>query len=136
MCEHGSTVDVDVTVHASHAHEGANTVKTKPIDRCIASIVSALEAAGVVMLGSCCGHGEAEGQIALADGRRIIIQPAAEGLRRLRVDHALHLREVATAASLTPRHLSDIEHGRALPTEDEVTRIRLAVRDLTSRSSA
>ena len=44
------------------------------IDRCIASIVRALEAAGINMRASCCGHGKGDGKIILQDGRELIIQ--------------------------------------------------------------
>lgn len=75
MCSPGDTVPVEVTVVAGLASEGRDARKVKPIDRCIASIVQALEAGGVYMLGSCCGHGERNGEIPLADGRIIRVQP-------------------------------------------------------------
>lgn len=72
MCQ--ETVDCQVTIKGSHAHEGVDTIKTKPIDACIADIVQALEAAGIHMYSSCCGHGsDAGGEIALADGRNLRI---------------------------------------------------------------
>ena len=81
MCEHGDTVLMPVTVIASHAHGNRQAVKVKPIDRCIASIVRALNDGGIYMTGSCCGHnkrtktgGYAMGEIRLADGRIIHIQ--------------------------------------------------------------
>ena len=75
MCEYGDTVPVEVMVLAPLAHEGTDTRKVKPIDRCIAPIVQALDQAGIYMLGSCCGHGKTNGEIPLADGRIIRIQP-------------------------------------------------------------
>lgn len=71
MC--GDIVTLPVTVDASLSHSGSTEVKRKPIDRCIAPIVMALEAAGIYMLGSCCGHGERDGTIVLADGRTLTI---------------------------------------------------------------
>lgn len=47
--------------------------KTVFCDPCIAEIVRALNAAGVETIASCCGHGLRPGNIALADGREIII---------------------------------------------------------------
>lgn len=73
MCIHGDTVPCDVTILASHSHEGVDVVKSKPIDSCIADIVRALERAGIHMYGSCCGHGDSPGDIPLADGRRLRI---------------------------------------------------------------
>lgn len=71
MCQ--ETTDCQVTIKGSHAHEGVDTIKNKPIDACIADIVQALETAGIHMYGSCCGHTESPGEIVLADGRRLRI---------------------------------------------------------------
>lgn len=48
------------------------------IDKCLASIVTALQAAGIDMRGSCCGHGERPGEIHLADGRMLLIRKDAQ----------------------------------------------------------
>lgn len=45
------------------------------IDRCIASIVQALNAGGVRTVASCCGHGHIPGMISLADGRHLVVVP-------------------------------------------------------------
>lgn len=45
------------------------------IDLCIAPLVAALNAGGVRMVASCCGHGMCRGNIALADGRMLDIIP-------------------------------------------------------------
>ena len=73
MCTHGDCVILPVTIDASLSFEGVAVVKDKPIDHCISDIVAALEAGGVLMLGSCCGHGKSEGEILLVDGRKIRI---------------------------------------------------------------
>ena len=44
------------------------------IDHCIHHIVAALNAGGVRTVASCCGHGDMNGNIILADGRVLIIQ--------------------------------------------------------------
>jgi hypothetical protein len=44
------------------------------MDACIAPIVQALEAGGVFMRASCCGHGKTDGRIDLQDGRTLVIQ--------------------------------------------------------------
>lgn len=75
MCDHGDTVDVRVLVPAHLAFEGVDTWKSKPVDRCIALIVEALNAAGVHTVASCCGHGVMHGTIVLADGRDLQIKP-------------------------------------------------------------
>lgn len=43
------------------------------VDACIADLVSALNAAGIPTVASCCGHG-GNGSVALADGRELIIK--------------------------------------------------------------
>ena len=48
--------------------------RTRYIDFCIADIVSALNAANIKTLVSCCGHKKFDGMIGLEDGREIIIK--------------------------------------------------------------
>lgn len=73
MCEWGNTVQVWLLVPAHLAWEGKATAKPKDVDECIAPIVEALNLAGVPTIASCCGHGHRPGNIALADGRELII---------------------------------------------------------------
>jgi len=47
------------------------------IDACIASLVRALQEAGINMRGSCCGHGKKDGWIELQDGRILVIKADA-----------------------------------------------------------
>ena len=49
--------------------------RVRCIDRCIHQIVAALNAGGVETTASCCGHGELNGNIVLADGRVLIVLP-------------------------------------------------------------
>lgn len=46
------------------------------IDYCIADIVAALNAANILTVASCCGHGEIDAIISLDDGREIRIKNA------------------------------------------------------------
>lgn len=75
MCAHGQTGIVKV---------GDREI---PIDACIAPIVRALNEGGVETAMSCCGHGEGDGFIMLADGRILAIRPvgafAAEGFQAM-----------------------------------------------------
>jgi len=48
--------------------------RVRGIDLCIADIVAALNAANIVTVSSCCGHGKINGIISLADGREIEIK--------------------------------------------------------------
>ena len=52
--------------------------KVQCIDWCIHPIVSALNAAGIVTVASCCGHGKIEGRIDLADGRILRIEKTVD----------------------------------------------------------
>lgn len=51
------------------------------VDSCIYDIVGALNEGGVKTVASCCGHGNRWGNIALADGRELIIAPDYESSR-------------------------------------------------------
>lgn len=48
--------------------------RVQGIDLCIADIVAALNAANIVTVASCCGHGKIEPIISLEDGRDITIK--------------------------------------------------------------
>ena len=67
------TVPVSVTIPADLSCTGMERKAEKPIDKCLAPIVAALESAGIKMYGSCCGHGIVDGDIQLQDGRMIVI---------------------------------------------------------------
>ncbi len=69
-----ATENVMVTISADLSHTGKTIIRDKPIDKCIASIVRALERGNVLMRSSCCGHGKWSGEIILQDGRKIIIE--------------------------------------------------------------
>lgn len=57
--------------------------RRQDVDVCVADIVAALNAAGVVTMASCCGHGEQDGSVALDDGRELIVRmPNTEGQTR------------------------------------------------------
>lgn len=69
MCQHGDTVPVMVLLSPDLSHTGRARWKVMPIDKCIAPLVEALQVAGINMRSSCCGHGKANGEIILEDGR-------------------------------------------------------------------
>lgn len=69
------TVTVRVKVAADLSHTGKARWKDAAIDACIAPLVAALQAAGIDMRSSCCGHGSGLVEILLADGRRLVIEP-------------------------------------------------------------
>lgn len=52
--------------------------RVRYIDPCIASIVAALNAAGIETVASCCGHGRNPGSIILLDGRELVITESRE----------------------------------------------------------
>ena len=64
---------VRVNIPANLSHTRKSRWVMKPVDACIAPIVKALVAGGVLTSGSCCGHGEGAGSILLQDGRELRI---------------------------------------------------------------
>ena len=73
MCKWGTTVNVWVKIPADLSYTEKERWDWKGIDSCIAPIVSALQKGGIDMRGSCCGHSKWMGQIALQDGRVLLI---------------------------------------------------------------
>lgn len=49
------------------------------IDPCLASLIAALNAAGLKTTSSCCGHGYRPGRVTLVDGREIIHENTGRG---------------------------------------------------------
>jgi len=74
MCKWGTCKEVEVTIPADMSHSGKTFRKTCKIDGCIADLVKALDKAGIIMRGCCCGHGKTSGSIILNDGRELIIK--------------------------------------------------------------
>ena len=74
MCEWGNTTLVKVRVPADLSAEQMKVWKWKPIDRCIAPVVSALQEAGIDMRGSCCGHRQRSGTILLQGGQELVLE--------------------------------------------------------------
>lgn len=66
MCERGSTSLVWL-------QRGDLLGQAVSVDSCLAEIIQALNDGGVKTTGSCCGHGEKPGMIALEDGRMILV---------------------------------------------------------------
>jgi len=63
-----------VPIPSNLSYTGKFRWALKPIDRCIAPIVKALNDAEIYTAGCCCGHGEVDGNIILHDGRILIIK--------------------------------------------------------------
>lgn len=76
MCKWGTRVLVKLTEPDHKGHPTAD------IDKCIAPIVQALNDAGIGTVASCCGHNKGFGNIALKDGRELIICPDFETSRK------------------------------------------------------
>ena len=72
MCKWGDTLDVPVTIPAALSHTGEARVETKPLDRCIAPLVVALNEHGIATVNSCCGHGRTSPEIALDDNASLV----------------------------------------------------------------
>lgn len=73
MCVHGDTVNLRVPIPGNLSCTGKARWEIKAVDRCIAPIVSALNAGGILTSNCCCGHGQRRGTILLQDGRTLII---------------------------------------------------------------
>lgn len=70
MCSWGN----QVVVHCPAGFNGRNPARTEiPVDSCIADLVSALNAGGILTRDSCCAHGKGPGNIRLMDGRTLMV---------------------------------------------------------------
>ena len=71
---------VKVTIPADLSYTKQVRTDEKPIDKCLADIVNALQKSGIFMRSSCCGHGKGKGhgEILLEDGRILQIHRRAE----------------------------------------------------------
>lgn len=78
MCEHGDSIDLEVTVPAWLSHTGSSYRKVVGIDRCIAPLVKALNDGGIETSQSCCGHGKGPGEVMLSDGSVLLWLKRAE----------------------------------------------------------
>ncbi len=75
MCKHGDDVLLRVPIAAITSHTGEFRWATKPVDRCLARLVNALNNEGLYTGGCCCGHGEPGQQafIGLHDGTMLTV---------------------------------------------------------------
>jgi hypothetical protein len=73
MCKWGTTEIVEVIIPAHLSSTGSDKPKRVDVDSCIASLVRSLNESGFTTLASCCGHGRRPGNIALIDGRELVI---------------------------------------------------------------
>lgn len=86
------TVPVNVRISADLSCTGTARKRDFQIDACLAPLVEALQERGINMRSSCCGHGKAEGEITLEDGRVLLVlgpQEAADYLKWVRKDRNL-----------------------------------------------
>lgn len=78
MCKWNDCIDLLVPIPENLSSTGKFRWDKKAVDKCIASIVQALNNAGIYTAGSCCGHGKEEGTIILHDGRTLYIRQSPE----------------------------------------------------------
>jgi hypothetical protein len=83
MCQDRYSEIATVKIPADLSCTGQARWREIPIDACIAPIVRALQAAGIDMRGSCCGHGKTTGHIDLQDGRGLIVLSPEQNERHL-----------------------------------------------------
>jgi hypothetical protein len=79
MCRWGHTVNLVVPIPADLSHTGEARWAEKAVDSCIADLVRALNAGGVLTRSCCCGHGKEEGSIILQDGRVLVVRQQPKG---------------------------------------------------------
>jgi len=78
MCKHYANYDHQVPMPIAG--------RVRCIDKCIAHIIAALNAANIVTIESCCGHGHLPGYIMLNDGRVLHLTTSPEMERQMRSD--------------------------------------------------
>jgi len=66
--------------------ERIRELENPKVDKDVESLVQALNKAGIRTVASCSGHGKRPGNIALADGRELIIAPDWETAREIEKD--------------------------------------------------
>ena len=109
MCEWGMTRDVWVHVPPDLSHTGRWLARPYPIDECLASMVEDLQAAGLSMRGSCCGHGRGLSEITLWDGRRLYVDEREKPGTLLPECHVTpELRAGAEAEGFAPADLKGL----------------------------
>ena len=86
MCDHSPNREAAMVVIAEPAPDTRRGVVW--CDPCLAPLVRALNEGGINTVASCCGHGRRPGNIALADGRELVIARDFDEGRRL--DRLLH----------------------------------------------
>ena len=74
MCNWGSTRTVRLRIQKDLSYTGEERWANKGIDSCISGIVEALQAAGLDMKGSCCGHGAADGMKTVRQQREAFLR--------------------------------------------------------------
>jgi len=74
MCEWKDKILLFVLIPSNLSHTGKIFWKETEIDHCIAPIIKALNSNGIYTSSCCCGHGKADGNILLHDGRELIIK--------------------------------------------------------------
>lgn len=79
MCDDHSGVLVEIPTASERGPHG----RRRGIDACIAPLVEALNVAGLATVASCCGHGKMPANIALVDGRELLIAPDFDTARRI-----------------------------------------------------
>ena len=66
-------VIMELTIPAELSHTGKERKKRVDVDHCIVPLVKALNDGECQTVACCCGHGKRPGNIALADGRELIV---------------------------------------------------------------
>jgi hypothetical protein len=73
ICPCTTTIDVGCEIPSGYSHTRKRHKKICSIDKCLAPLIRALQAAKIVTTGCCCGHGECDGTVVFEDGTRLIV---------------------------------------------------------------
>lgn len=80
------SVPLRVNIPASLSHTGMSRWDVKGIDTCLATIVRALNDAGILTSACCCGHGRSDGTIILQDSRELLVVQNPKGPQSLMME--------------------------------------------------
>jgi len=115
MCN--ETTFVAVGVPADLSSTGRAERKKVQIDACIADLIRALQAADIDTRGCCCGHGKRCGDIALEDGRVLLVISAEnakdwfcrDGITWLTAEIGRRAREMQNRLARWAEHATRLE---------------------------
>lgn len=77
MCKRGDVIDMELPF------VGEFRFGTAAVDKCMVSLIKALNDGGIFTRGCCCGHGDTTGYVHLDDGRYLAVFPTRRAFRKV-----------------------------------------------------